>query len=232
MLARSACGGSIGGWIILTAMNPTIVRRVQIGLLVVGTTITVMAFCLVAGCYKNDSTIEASKATVMADVVSADPLHAEVYFQTPDGRFHSPRLGLLYPTELSEGQRIRVEYAAYNPDIARPMGRSASLSIIPGLSIAVVGWLIVGLLMVFVAEFSRRWGKWRAERAELASAGNDDAGVAGDEESLVVSEKEQSVGGAEGALDGVHTPDAADEPVRVGHHDAVDEPEADRRVQR
>lgn len=146
-------------------MNPVIVRRVQIGLLIVGTVITVMALVLIAACFRNDATINESKATVMADVVSADALHAEVYFQTPDGGFYSPKLGLLYPTELSSGQRISVEYARTNPDLARPAGRSATLSIIPGLSVAVAGWLIVGVLMVFVAEFSRRWGRWRAARA-------------------------------------------------------------------
>ncbi|GAC52275.1 MULTISPECIES: hypothetical protein [Gordonia] len=154
-------------------MNPVIQRRVQLGLLVVGLTITAMALSLIAGCFKNDSAIEASKATVMAEVVSVDALHAAVDFQTPDGSFHSPRFGLLYPTELSEGQRISVEYAAYNPDLARPTGRTAMLSIIPGLSVAVVGWLVVGLLMVGVAEFSRRLARRNAEK----SGGDDSAGA-------------------------------------------------------
>lgn len=152
-------------------MNPVIQRRVQLGLLVVGLTITAMALSLIAGCFKNDSAIEASKATVMAEVVSVDALHAAVDFQTPDGSFHSPRFGLLYPTELSEGQRISVEYAGYNPDLARPTGRTAMLSIIPGLSVAVVGWLVVGLLMVGVAEFSRRLARRNAEK----SGGDDSA---------------------------------------------------------
>ena len=52
-------------------MNPVIVRRVQIGLLIVGTVITVMALVLIAACFRNDATINASKATVMADVVNA-----------------------------------------------------------------------------------------------------------------------------------------------------------------
>ncbi|AFR47605.1 hypothetical protein KTR9_0960 [Gordonia sp. KTR9] len=143
----------------LNGMNPVIQRRVQLGLLVVGVTITFMALTLIAGCFKNDSTIEASKATVMAEVVSVDSLHAAVNFQTPDGSFHSPRFGLLYPTELSEGQRISVDYAVYNPDLARPTGRTAVLSIIPALSVVVGAWLVVGLLMVAVAEFSRRWAR-------------------------------------------------------------------------
>ncbi|MFT4394567.1 hypothetical protein ACLTEW_06470 [Gordonia lacunae] len=161
-------------------MNPVIQRRVQLGLLVVGVTITFMALTLIAGCFKNDSTIEASKATVMAEVVSVDSLHAAVNFQTPDGSFHSPRFGLLYPTELSEGQRISVDYAVYNPDLARPTGRTAVLSIIPALSVMVGAWLVVGLLMVAVAEFSRRWARRDDSGATTDDATTDDEG--GDDE--------------------------------------------------
>lgn len=156
-------------------MTPVIQRRVQLGLLVVGLTITAMAFSLIVGCFKDDAAIESSKATVMAEVVSVDPLHAAVAFQTPDGSFHSPRFGLLYPTELSEGQRISVEYAAYNPDLARPTGRTAMLSIIPGLSVAFAGWAVVGLLMVVVAEFGRR-----SRGAESAAAGGDAPAIDGE----------------------------------------------------
>lgn len=137
-------------------MNPVILRRVQITLLVIGSVISVMSLVLVAGCYRNDLQIDANKAIVMADVVSADRLHAAVSFQTADGTFHSPRLGLLYPTELAKGQRISVEYDATNPDLARPAGRTALLSIMPALSVAVLGWLVVGAAMIGVAEANRR----------------------------------------------------------------------------
>ncbi|WP_279105059.1 DUF3592 domain-containing protein [Gordonia paraffinivorans] len=172
-------------------MTPVIQRRVQLGLLVVGLTITAMAFSLIVGCFKDDAAIESSKATVMAEVVSVDPLHAAVAFQTPDGSFHSPRFGLLYPTELSEGQRISVEYAAYNPDLARPTGRTAMLSIIPGLSVAFAGWAVVGLLMVVVAEFGRR-----SREAESAAQDGDDA-PAGDGQNVPAA-----AGGDAPAIDG------------------------------
>lgn len=157
----------------VNGMNPVIQRRVQLGLLVVGVTITFMALTLIAGAFKNDAAIRESKATVMAEVVSVDDLHAAVNFQTPDGSFHSPRFGLLYPTELSEGQRISVEYAAYNPDLARPTGRTAMLSIIPGLSVAFLGWLVVGLAMVAVAESSRRWRRRAGSEEDPAAVGAD-----------------------------------------------------------
>ncbi|MEE4024087.1 DUF3592 domain-containing protein [Gordonia sp. PKS22-38] len=143
-------------------MNPTVLRRTQYVLVLLGMVISTMALVLVAGCHRNDAQIDRNMATVMADVVSADRLHAAVNFQTPDGDFHSPRLGLLYPTELTQGQRISVEYDATNPDLARPAGRSWTLAIIPALSIIVVGWLIVGAVMVLLAEINRRLNARRA----------------------------------------------------------------------
>lgn len=147
-------------------MNPTVLRRVQMVLLLIGVVITTMGLVMIAGCHRNDKQIDANLATVTADVVSADALHAAVNFQTADGQFHSPRLGLLYPTELTQGQRIRVDYDATNPDLARPTGRSWTLSIIPGLSVAVIGWVLVGAVMLLLAEINRR--RSRDASAEIA----------------------------------------------------------------
>ncbi len=168
--------GASGPAVILAAMNPTILRRVQKVLLTLGLVVTAMCLVLVVACFRNDAQIEAHKATVTADVVYADRLHANAYFQTPDGSVHSPRLGLLYPTELTAGQRIRVDYSTANPDLAKPTGRTAVLSIVPAVSVAVLGWIVVGALMLGVAEFSRRWGR---RRAALRTA-RDDAGARAD----------------------------------------------------
>lgn len=140
-------------------MSPTILRRVQKTLLVIGLILTVMVASIVVAAYRNDAKIDADKGTVMADVVSADALHAVAYFQTPDGQIYSPRLGLLYPTQLGTGQRISVEYDMGNPDLARPAGRTAALSIIPAASVIVLVWLAVIALMLVIAEANRRW--WR-----------------------------------------------------------------------
>ncbi|GAB89111.1 DUF3592 domain-containing protein [Gordonia rhizosphera] len=167
-------------------MNPTILRRTQIVLLLVGLTVTTMAVVMVAGCHRNDTQIDAHKATVMADVVSASRLHAAVNFQTPDGQFHSPRLGLLYPTELTQGQRISVEYDATNPDLARPAGRDWTLAIIPALSVAVVGWIVVGAVMLLLAEINRRLPG--ASRTENDEWGGTDAAATADQ--TVTTERE------------------------------------------
>ncbi|MFF0707613.1 MULTISPECIES: DUF3592 domain-containing protein [Gordonia] len=156
-------------------MNPTILRRVQKVLLTLGLVVTAMCLVLVVACFRNDAQIEAHKATVTADVVYADRLHANAYFQTPDGSVHSPRLGLLYPTELTAGQRIRVDYSTANPDLAKPTGRTAVLSIVPAVSVAVLGWIVVGALMLGVAEFSRRWGRRRAALRTARDDADDEA---------------------------------------------------------
>ncbi|WLP92093.1 DUF3592 domain-containing protein [Gordonia sp. NB41Y] len=146
-------------------MSPVILRRVQKTLLVIGLIVTVLSACIVVAAYRNDAAIDANKGTVMADIVSADRLHAVAYFQTPDGQIVSPRLGLLYPTELGTGQRISVEYDTTNPDLARPAGRDWTLSIIPAASVAVIGWIVVVALMLLIAEGNRRWVRWSQRRA-------------------------------------------------------------------
>ena len=46
-----------------------------------------------------------------------------------------------------------MDYDASNPDgLVRPTGRNASLAIIPCLSLIVVGWAVIAVLMVLVAE--------------------------------------------------------------------------------
>ncbi|EGD55326.1 hypothetical protein SCNU_08711 [Gordonia neofelifaecis NRRL B-59395] len=132
-------------------------RRIQIALVALGVIVTLIGAVIIAGAYRNDSKINANKATAVADVISADRLHAAVNFVTPDGVLRNPKLGLLYPTNLSTGQRILVDYDASDPDnLARPVGRNARLSIVPALSVIAAGWAAVILVLVVVAESGRR----------------------------------------------------------------------------
>ncbi|GGF23118.1 DUF3592 domain-containing protein [Williamsia phyllosphaerae] len=137
-------------------MSPTHLRRTQIGLLIVAGIVTIMMAVMVAGCYRDDASIEDNLATATADVVTAGSTKSTVRFYTPDGQVRSPRLGIFYPTELAVGQRISVEYDSSNPDLVRVAGRDASLSIIPAVSIAGYTWLFVIAVMVLLAEVSRR----------------------------------------------------------------------------
>ncbi|MFT4088137.1 MAG: hypothetical protein QM658_13500 [Gordonia sp. (in: high G+C Gram-positive bacteria)] len=138
-------------------MNPVIQRRVQITLAMVGVLATLIGGVIILGAYRNDRKIDANRATAVADVISADRLHAAVNFVTPDGVLRNPKFGLLYPTNLEAGQRILVDYDATDPDnLARPAGRDAALSLRPALSIIGLAWLAVIALMLVVAESSRR----------------------------------------------------------------------------
>lgn len=138
-------------------MTRTVQRRIQIALAVLGVLVALIGAVIIAGAYRNDAKINANKATAVADVISADRLHAAVNFVTPDGVLRNPKLGLLYPTNLSTGQRILVDYDATDPDnLARPVGRDASLSVAPALSVTAAGWALVIVLMLGVAETGRR----------------------------------------------------------------------------
>lgn len=135
---------------------PTALRRTQITLLIVGAIVTVMMCVVVAGCYRDDAAIDAHKGTAVADVVTTGATKSTVRFYTPDGELRSPRLGVFYPTELTAGQRISVEYDTRNPDTVRVAGRDASLSIVPALSVIGWTWAVLLAVMVGIAEYTRR----------------------------------------------------------------------------
>lgn len=133
------------------------VRRVQVGLLGFGVIVTIIGLVIILAAFRNDAKIDAHKATAVADVISADRLHAAVNFVTPDGVLRNPKLGLLYPTRLEAGQRILVDYDATDPDdLARPAGRDARLAIAPALSVVAAGWILVIVAMLAVAATGRR----------------------------------------------------------------------------
>lgn len=154
-------------------MSRAVQRRIQLGLLVLGVIVTLMSAVMVAGAYRTDRLIDADMKTATAEVVevtSSGQKRTTVVFQDGDLPFN-PEFGLLYPTGLTEGQRIEVEYSAADPNLARPAGRTAALVWVPALSILVVGWAVVIVLMVAVAETGRRTRLRRRRRIRSAIAG-------------------------------------------------------------
>ena len=150
-------------------MNPVVLRRVQLGFVVVGVIATLIGAVIILGAFGNDRKINAHRATAPAEVIAADRLHAAVNFVTPDGVLRNPQFGLLYPTQLSTGQRILVDYDSTDPDtLARPAGRNAWLSVVPGLSIALAGWVFAFGAMLITVQISRRVAARRAPAAEAA----------------------------------------------------------------
>ncbi|MFZ2174996.1 MAG: DUF3592 domain-containing protein [Rhodococcus sp. (in: high G+C Gram-positive bacteria)] len=125
-------------------MNARVLGRVRRGVLIAAIGISVLAVLLVVAAWRNDRTIESDRGVATAEVLSAGSLRSAISFVTPDGVTHNPELGVLYPTRLTAGQRIDVEYARSEPDLVRVSGRDARVAVIPACSLIVVTWLIAG----------------------------------------------------------------------------------------
>ncbi|EME19294.1 DUF3592 domain-containing protein [Rhodococcus triatomae] len=123
-------------------MREATARRVTRGVLIAATSISVLAVLLVLAALRNDHTINSDKGVATAEVLSAGALRSAVSFVTPDGVTHNPRLGVLYPTNLTAGQRIDVEYARADPDLVRVAGRDVRVAVVPAGSVIVVTWLV------------------------------------------------------------------------------------------
>jgi hypothetical protein len=135
-----------------------IIRRIRIGIVIMACLVTLQSVLLVLGAWRNDQQIEHNMGTAAAEVLSAGPRRSTIEFVTPDRVTYRPELGVLYPSELETGMRIYVEYDRSNPDLVRVQNRNASLAVIPAGSIAVVGWLVAGLLLGIVTLVQRRLG--------------------------------------------------------------------------
>lgn len=135
-----------------------IIRRIRIGIVITACVVTLQSVLLVLGAWRNDQQIEHNMGTAAAEVLSAGPRRSTIEFVTPDRVTYRPELGVLYPSELETGMRIYVEYDRSNPDLVRVQNRNASLAVIPAGSIAVVGWLVAGVLLGIVALVQRRLG--------------------------------------------------------------------------
>ncbi|WP_372494181.1 MULTISPECIES: DUF3592 domain-containing protein [Nocardia] len=115
-------------------------RRTRIGVLIAATTVSVLAVLLVLAAWRDDILISSNKGVTSAEVLSAGRLRSAVTYTTPDGVTHNPKVGVLYPTKLTAGERINVEYSRSDPDLVRVAGRDARVAIIPALSVIVVAW--------------------------------------------------------------------------------------------
>jgi hypothetical protein len=146
-------------------VNARVTGRVRRGVLVAAIGISVLAVLLVLAAWRNDHTIQSDRGVATAEVLSAGSLRSAISFVTPDGVTHNPELGVLYPTNLTVGQRIDVEYARSDPDLVRVSGRDASVAVIPAGSLIVVTWLIAGPVLWYL-----RRREISAESAPAASS--------------------------------------------------------------
>nr|WP_068277856.1 DUF3592 domain-containing protein [Aldersonia kunmingensis] len=117
-------------------------NRVRLSIYIAAITITVLSILLLLAAWRDDAKIESDMGKATAEVLSAGKLRSAVSFVTPDGVTHNPELGVLYPTNLTAGQRIDVEYFRADPDLVRVAGRDARVAILPTASVIVVVWAI------------------------------------------------------------------------------------------
>lgn len=133
-----------------------VLRWARITVLIVTGLITLQSVLLVAGAWRDDIAIQHNMGVVQAEVLSAGPRRSTIEFVTPERVTYRPELGVLYPSELSTGMRIYVEYNKNDPNLVRVQHRNAGLSIIPAGSIAVVAWLVAMVALVGLALLDKR----------------------------------------------------------------------------
>ncbi len=118
--------------------------------------VSVLAVLLVLAAWRDDLLISSDKGVTSAEVLSAGRLRSAVTYVTPDGVTHNPKVGVLYPTKLTAGERINVEYSRSDPELVRVAGRDARVAVIPALSVIVVVWVVALPVLWVVRRFERR----------------------------------------------------------------------------
>ena len=143
-------------------------RWARIAVLIVTALVTLQSVLLVAGAWRNDLAIQRNMGVAQAEVLSAGPRRSTIEFVTPDRVTYRPELGVLYPSELTTGMRIYVEYNKKDPNLVRVQHRNAGLAIIPAGSIAVVCWLVATVLLVGLALLDKRLDRRAGSTGELS----------------------------------------------------------------
>jgi hypothetical protein len=136
-------------------------RRIAAGtLLAVGCLVTVLGLLVLVGSWLDDSQIDAHEGRAVADVLSVSIGRTAVRFITPDGTVVIPSTGVLYPSGLRAGERVRVEYDTANTELVRVAGRDFRLALLPVAMSIVICWAVVGPLLWWL----RRRGRVSAPR--------------------------------------------------------------------
>jgi len=147
-----------------TTRARVVLRWGRIAVLIIAGLVTLQSVLLVAGAWRNDLAIQHNMGVAEAEVLSAGPRRSTIEFVTPDRVTYRPELGVLYPSELSTGMRIYVEYNKRDPNLVRVQHRNAGLAIIPAGSIAVVAWLVATVALGGLALLDRRLDRRAAAR--------------------------------------------------------------------
>ncbi len=115
----------------------------------VAVVLSLLAVLALAGAVMNDVRISAHRATTAATVLDGSTYWRTIVQFTDDkGQLRSP--SVLYPSGLSAGESIYVEYDASSPDRVRVAGRSALDGVLPAAGGIVLLWAVFGPLVVWL----------------------------------------------------------------------------------
>lgn len=103
-----------------------------------------LCLLLLVSTWNDDRQINAHEGRAVADVLSVAFNRTAVRFVTPDGTIVIPSMGVLYPTGLASGERVRVEYDTRNTELVRVAGRDFRLAFLPVGTALAVCWALVG----------------------------------------------------------------------------------------
>ena len=149
-----------------TTRSRIVLRWVRIAVLIITGLVTLQSVLLVAGAWRDDLAIQHHMGVAEAEVLSAGPRRSTIEFVTPERITYRPELGVLYPSELSTGMRIYVEYNKRDPNLVRVQHRNAGLATIPAGSIAVVAWLAATVALVGLVVLDKRLDRRAESKSE------------------------------------------------------------------
>jgi len=131
-------------------------RRTQTGVLAAATVVSMLIVLLVLAAWRNDLLISSNPGVTTGEVLSAGRLRSAVTYVTPDGVTHNPKVGVLYPTNLTAGEHIKVEYSISDPDLVRVAGRDVRVAIPPAVSVLAITWMLALPTWWFLGRTTRR----------------------------------------------------------------------------
>lgn len=138
------------------SMRENVIRRIRQAILALGAIAVIICGSMVVTSAFDDARIASDKAVATAEVTSVNTLRTYVRFRDERGNYHQPSVGLKYPTGLTVGQRVAVEYEGDNPENVKVQGRGWTLAIIPTLSSIAVVLVIAGALWLLVRQLERK----------------------------------------------------------------------------
>jgi hypothetical protein len=143
-VANAGAGSSTQSDVLVPRRPRRNVRRLAArGVLAVAVLLSAMGISIVIACFIDDRTIEEARGESVAQVVDTSLTRTVVRFTSEGGRVYIPPNGVLYPSGLQQGQFVRVEYDARNPDRVRVADRNLVLSLLPVSSALVVVWAVL-----------------------------------------------------------------------------------------